>query len=188
VKVTVGRTAAERVEQKARAEAGRRPKPGPAKGAPRGREVQQKGSRVPSSARDPLVGGRYYVSDMTPAEFAAARQALGWRQWEMAKRLGIGARQARISEWERGKRTIPAYIAEHVRTLLCLPRTHARRKRWPMVINEDGTEIREETWKERRSRELAKGRKKKEAHDRTMSGGGLEPGSALPDSFRRILE
>lgn len=40
---------------------------------------------------------------MTPAEFRAARDSLGWTQDEAAAALGYGSAQA-ISDLERGKR------------------------------------------------------------------------------------
>lgn len=54
---------------------------------------------------------------MTAEQFRAALEALGWTHQEAAARLGVANRQ-RVSEWARGKRDVPRYIAAHLATLL----------------------------------------------------------------------
>ncbi len=55
---------------------------------------------------------------MRAREFKAAVKLLFRDGVEAAERLGVLGGKARISEWARGTRTVPTYIAAHVRTLL----------------------------------------------------------------------
>ncbi len=55
---------------------------------------------------------------MKQRAFKAALKELGLTQLAAATKLGVPGGKARISEWERGKRPIPPYIAAHVETLL----------------------------------------------------------------------
>jgi transcriptional regulator with XRE-family HTH domain len=59
---------------------------------------------------------------MTVEELRAALEELAWTQQEAAVRLGVRSGPARISEWVRGARPIPLYIAASVRAHLELKR------------------------------------------------------------------
>ena len=63
---------------------------------------------------------------MTAEELRAALEALGWSHAEAARRLHVLMKgkpnRQRIGEWCRGERTVPAYVAGHVHTLLELKR------------------------------------------------------------------
>ena len=54
---------------------------------------------------------------MTAAEFTAALDRLGWTQVRAAAELGVASR-ARVSDWSRGARPVPDYIAAHIETHL----------------------------------------------------------------------
>lgn len=54
---------------------------------------------------------------MTPTQFRAALRTLDWSQARAARELGAANHQ-RISEWCRGTRPVPPYIAAHVHTHL----------------------------------------------------------------------
>ena len=58
---------------------------------------------------------------MTAAEFAAAIDTLGWSGAEAARILGLSS-DTRVSEWRRGHKAVPAYIAASVRAHLRLAR------------------------------------------------------------------
>lgn len=58
---------------------------------------------------------------MTAAAFRAALARLGWTQSTASARLGVANRQ-RVSEWARGKRAVPGYVAAAVRAHLELHR------------------------------------------------------------------
>lgn len=53
---------------------------------------------------------------MTPDEFKAARQALGYSQARMAEALGVHLRTA--WRWERGERAIPEPVARLIDRML----------------------------------------------------------------------
>ena len=55
---------------------------------------------------------------MKQREFKAARKTLDHTERDFATALGVAGGKARISEWERGRRAVPPYIAAHVETLL----------------------------------------------------------------------
>lgn len=57
---------------------------------------------------------------MSHDELRAALDRLEWTQHEAAVRLGVASGASRISEWARGEREIPRYIAVSVRTRLAL--------------------------------------------------------------------
>lgn len=55
---------------------------------------------------------------MTPATLRAALARLDWTQAEAARQLGVRGGRRRISEWTRGVRPVPPYIAAAVRLAL----------------------------------------------------------------------
>ena len=64
---------------------------------------------------------------MTPEEFRAALQELGWTQAEAAEKLGVSSGQPRINAWCQGPdkprgRVVPPYIAASVKLALELHR------------------------------------------------------------------
>jgi DNA-binding transcriptional regulator YiaG len=50
---------------------------------------------------------------MTPEEFKKIRQQAELSQQELAEKIGV--KQPRVSDWEKGKRVIPAYIEKLMR-------------------------------------------------------------------------
>ena len=61
---------------------------------------------------------------MTPAEFLAARAALGMTQGALATALGCGRRT--VQQYEAGDRAIPETIARILRLATCEPDLLAR--------------------------------------------------------------
>lgn len=57
------------------------------------------------------------LGTMTAATFRRALARLDWTQAEAARQLGASS-AARVSDWHRGVRPVPPYIAAHVRTHL----------------------------------------------------------------------
>lgn len=60
---------------------------------------------------------------MTGPELRRALHTLGWSQKRAAKALAVGGGQQRISDWCRGKKKVPGYIAAHVETHIRLKHT-----------------------------------------------------------------
>ncbi len=56
---------------------------------------------------------------MTAPELRAALDALGWSQKDASEQLGVCNHQ-RVSEWCRGLRRVPRYVAKSVLTHLAL--------------------------------------------------------------------
>lgn len=57
---------------------------------------------------------------MTSKQFKAGLKRMGWSHSDAARELGVTNR-ARVSEWTRGIRKVPPYIAAHMKTLRRLP-------------------------------------------------------------------
>lgn len=57
---------------------------------------------------------------MTSKQFTAGIKRQRWSHSEAARELGVTNR-ARVSEWTRGIRKVPPYIAAHMTTLKRLP-------------------------------------------------------------------
>ena len=60
---------------------------------------------------------------MTPEEFTAALQTLGWKQSDLARRLDLDKNTP--SRWANGKTPVPGWASEYLRAMLGVERLHA---------------------------------------------------------------
>lgn len=61
---------------------------------------------------------------MTPAEFDAALEALGWKAVDFTRRCGLVPNTA--WRWRKGLTPIPAWVPEYLELRIELQRLHAR--------------------------------------------------------------
>lgn len=59
---------------------------------------------------------------MTPEDFKAALQALGWKQADFCRRLDIDRHTP--SRWMTGKAAFPRWVSEYLRAMLAIQRLH----------------------------------------------------------------
>ena len=74
-----------------------------------------------------------------PRAFRQALKELGWSQPEAARQLGVCS-EHRVSDYCRGERRVPPYIAAHLRTHLAIGPTDAwptfEPRDWPLMLPE----------------------------------------------------